>query len=285
MRVQKTKLEQTLEKVMSLLLRGTLSSVMNLDDTDNFGDHFLKDNPTKYDQANTSAHLLSTTTTLALPPPPPTQSSTDPELVATVAALERRNAELEHAFTIQHKTTKNLASRIFTLEHHDIQAKIDNYVCEKVKENVHIALPLKICSDAGNDKNILLSWIIEPRFEKYITTIKFIFLSKPPAHTSSWLHGSDPRKGHESAEDQAGTNPRKSHEPLAKRDTVSDLEDTENANLPKITTRADLNHLSKRVEDLQLGIESYQTKLNLEQPNWDASDFLFKEMIEDYTVA
>ncbi|GKA94511.1 hypothetical protein Tco_0816549 [Tanacetum coccineum] len=35
------------------------------------------------------------------------------------------------------------------------------------------------------------------------------------------------------------------------------------------------------VEDLHLGIESYQTKLNLELPNWDASDFLFKE---DYTI-
>ncbi|GJZ46342.1 hypothetical protein Tco_0593938 [Tanacetum coccineum] len=35
------------------------------------------------------------------------------------------------------------------------------------------------------------------------------------------------------------------------------------------------------VEDVQLGIESYQTKLNLTQPNWDASDFLFKE---DYTI-
>ncbi|GKD03182.1 hypothetical protein Tco_1178156, partial [Tanacetum coccineum] len=34
--------------------------------------------------------------------------------------------------------------------------------------------------------------------------------------------------------------------------------------------------IRKRVEDLQLGIESYQTKLNLEQPNWDASDFPFK---------
>ncbi|GKF04958.1 hypothetical protein Tco_0035626, partial [Tanacetum coccineum] len=38
--------------------------------------------------------------------------------------------------------------------------------------------------------------------------------------------------------------------------------------------------IRKRVEDLQLGIESYQTKLNLTQPDWDASDFLFKE---DYT--
>ncbi|GKE94322.1 hypothetical protein Tco_1579177 [Tanacetum coccineum] len=39
--------------------------------------------------------------------------------------------------------------------------------------------------------------------------------------------------------------------------------------------------IRKRVEDLQLEIESYQTKLNLTQPDWDASDFLFKE---DYTI-
>ncbi|GJS78072.1 hypothetical protein Tco_0727953 [Tanacetum coccineum] len=39
--------------------------------------------------------------------------------------------------------------------------------------------------------------------------------------------------------------------------------------------------IRKRVEDLQLGVESYQIKPNLEQPNWDASDFLFKE---DYTI-
>ncbi|GKC14347.1 hypothetical protein Tco_1011129 [Tanacetum coccineum] len=34
-------------------------------------------------------------------------------------------------------------------------------------------------------------------------------------------------------------------------------------------------------KDLQLGIKSYQTKINLTEPNWDASDFLFKE---DYTI-
>ncbi|GJS50340.1 hypothetical protein Tco_0600461 [Tanacetum coccineum] len=39
--------------------------------------------------------------------------------------------------------------------------------------------------------------------------------------------------------------------------------------------------IKQRVEDLQLGIESYQTKLNLTQPSWDATDFLFKE---DYTI-
>nr|GEV31414.1 copia protein [Tanacetum cinerariifolium] len=39
--------------------------------------------------------------------------------------------------------------------------------------------------------------------------------------------------------------------------------------------------IKKHVEDLQLRIKSYQTKLNLTQPDWDASDFLFKE---DYTI-
>ncbi|GJS57495.1 uncharacterized mitochondrial protein-like protein [Tanacetum coccineum] len=39
-----------------------------------------------------------------------------------------------------------------------------------------------------------------------------------------------------------------------------------------------LDHLPKQDK---LGIKSYQTKLNLEQPNWDASDFPFKE---NYTI-
>nr|GEU90506.1 retrovirus-related Pol polyprotein from transposon TNT 1-94 [Tanacetum cinerariifolium] len=39
--------------------------------------------------------------------------------------------------------------------------------------------------------------------------------------------------------------------------------------------------IRQRVGDLQLGIKSYQTKLNLTKPRWDASDFLFKE---DYTI-
>nr|GEW81560.1 hypothetical protein [Tanacetum cinerariifolium] len=39
--------------------------------------------------------------------------------------------------------------------------------------------------------------------------------------------------------------------------------------------------IKQRVGDLQLGIESYQTKLNFTEPRWDASDFLFKE---DYTI-
>nr|GEV37954.1 hypothetical protein [Tanacetum cinerariifolium] len=39
--------------------------------------------------------------------------------------------------------------------------------------------------------------------------------------------------------------------------------------------------IRQRTKDLQLGSKSYQTKLNLTQPRWDATDFLFKE---DYTI-
>nr|GFA01048.1 hypothetical protein [Tanacetum cinerariifolium] len=39
--------------------------------------------------------------------------------------------------------------------------------------------------------------------------------------------------------------------------------------------------IKKRVEDIQLGIESYQTQLNLTKPRWDATGFEYKH---DYTV-
>nr|GEW07941.1 hypothetical protein [Tanacetum cinerariifolium] len=39
--------------------------------------------------------------------------------------------------------------------------------------------------------------------------------------------------------------------------------------------------IRQRMGDLQLSIESYQTKLNLTEPRWITSDFLFKE---DYTI-
>ncbi|GJT17090.1 integrase, catalytic region, zinc finger, CCHC-type containing protein [Tanacetum coccineum] len=39
--------------------------------------------------------------------------------------------------------------------------------------------------------------------------------------------------------------------------------------------------IRNRVGDLQLRIKSYKTKLNLKRPNWDATDYFFKE---DYTI-
>ncbi|GKA97751.1 hypothetical protein Tco_0825645 [Tanacetum coccineum] len=43
----------------------------------------------------------------------------------------------------------------------------------------------------------------------------------------------------------------------------------------------DLNLLLLQVEDFQLGIESYQTQLNLTKPGWDVTGYEFKH---DYTI-
>ncbi|GKG33760.1 hypothetical protein Tco_0433919 [Tanacetum coccineum] len=40
--------------------------------------------------------------------------------------------------------------------------------------------------------------------------------------------------------------------------------------------------IKKRVKDLQLGIESSWTKLNLTEPNWDASNFLSKKITPSF---
>nr|GEV48771.1 hypothetical protein [Tanacetum cinerariifolium] len=50
-----------------------------------------------------------------------------------------------------------------------------------------------------------------------------------------------------------------------------------------VITERDFKHLviQQRVEDFQLGIESYQTQLNLTKPQWDATGFEYKH---DYTV-
>ncbi|GJW75001.1 hypothetical protein Tco_0134371 [Tanacetum coccineum] len=133
------------------------------------------------------------------------------------------------------------------------------------------------------------------------------------------MHRSDPESEHSE----------QSTDDISKQDegNVSDMEDTDNAHIPKVSTttrtgkkklcKADLegpafnlvkafhknsvflqyqmdechklltNKVDKkpvsenRVGDLQLGIESYQTKINLERPNWDAADYYFKE---DYTI-
>ncbi|GJU58751.1 hypothetical protein Tco_1236517 [Tanacetum coccineum] len=81
-----------------------------------------------------------TSTILALPPPLPTQSSSNSDLAARVADLEKRNVNLEHAFTTQNKTINNISFKIFKLEHRDLEYRIDNYVRDAVKDSVEVAL-------------------------------------------------------------------------------------------------------------------------------------------------
>ncbi|GJY38650.1 retrovirus-related pol polyprotein from transposon TNT 1-94 [Tanacetum coccineum] len=87
-----------------------------------------------------TATTSTTTTTLPLPPPPQQQSTTDSELVACVTTLEKKFSDLEQKNKNLDNTTRNLGSRVFTLELRDLPHKIDETIREAVKEVVHVAL-------------------------------------------------------------------------------------------------------------------------------------------------
>ncbi|GKC80316.1 hypothetical protein Tco_1131090 [Tanacetum coccineum] len=113
-----------------------------------------------------TATTTTTTTTFPLPPPPQQQSMTDSELVARVTEIKKKFSDFEQKSKTLDKTTKNLRSRVFTLELRDLPHKIDETVREAVKEAVQVALqaPLR---DRFRDlfeadmKEILHDWMFE----------------------------------------------------------------------------------------------------------------------------
>ncbi|GKE56689.1 hypothetical protein Tco_1495874 [Tanacetum coccineum] len=99
--------------------------------------------PPKPASSTTQAPIFTattTTTTTTLPPPPQQQSTTESELVERVTALENKFSDLEQNNKNFDNTTRNLGSRVYTLELRDLPHKIDEAVRENVKEAVQIAL-------------------------------------------------------------------------------------------------------------------------------------------------
>ncbi|GKA21696.1 hypothetical protein Tco_0701685, partial [Tanacetum coccineum] len=74
------------------------------------------------------------TTTTTLPPPPQQQSIPKLELVERVVALEKKFSDLEQTNKNLDNTTRNLGSRVYTLELRDLPHKIDEVVRENVKK-------------------------------------------------------------------------------------------------------------------------------------------------------
>ncbi|GJQ93332.1 hypothetical protein Tco_0004471 [Tanacetum coccineum] len=94
---------------------GTLSSMKNLDDAYTIGDQFINDKSTEDELGKLNM---------------------ESEMVSMVT----KNKNLDNM-------TRNLGSRVFTLELRDLPHKIDEVVHESVKEAVHVALraPLRDC--------------------------------------------------------------------------------------------------------------------------------------------
>ncbi|GKA55712.1 hypothetical protein Tco_0754784 [Tanacetum coccineum] len=99
--------------------------------------------PAKPTSSATQAPIFTATTTTTpttLPPPPQQQSTTKSELAERVAALEKKLLDLEQTNKNLDNTTRNLGSRVYTLELRDLPHNINEAVRENVKEAVQIAL-------------------------------------------------------------------------------------------------------------------------------------------------
>ncbi|GJT87265.1 retrovirus-related pol polyprotein from transposon TNT 1-94 [Tanacetum coccineum] len=86
----------------------------------------------------------TTITTTPLPPHPQQQSTTESELAERVTALEKKLSDLKQTNKNIDNTTRNLRSKVYTLEVRDLPYKINEVVHENVKEVVQIALQAPI---------------------------------------------------------------------------------------------------------------------------------------------
>ncbi|GJU36316.1 hypothetical protein Tco_1184670 [Tanacetum coccineum] len=99
--------------------------------------------PPKLASSTTQAPIFTSTTTTTpttLLPPPQQQSTHESELAECVTTLEKKLSDLEQNNKNLDNTTRNLGSRVYTLELRDLPYKIDEAVRENVKDAVQIAL-------------------------------------------------------------------------------------------------------------------------------------------------
>ncbi|GJU95738.1 hypothetical protein Tco_1320494 [Tanacetum coccineum] len=198
-----------------------------------------------------TATTTTTTTTFPFPPPPQQQSTTDSKLAARVTELEKKFSDFEQKSNTLDKTTKNLGSRVFTLELRDMPHKIDETVREAVKEAVQVAykLPLEIASDTSLTKSCKRCHDDRdpphPRLDSNLSKKKrhesdASGSSQPPAPQSLVWKTSDTREApSSSSKQQSGPYSEQQVEDVPMPDTthLSDSEDTDSAHLPKIKSR------------------------------------------------
>ncbi|GJS32989.1 hypothetical protein Tco_0531371 [Tanacetum coccineum] len=138
---------------------GTRSSMKNLEDAYAIGDQFINDKST--DKLNVEAEVVSmvtvpiyqvsssvpplSTLVIDLSPPIPASSTTQEPIFTAKTSTTTTTRPLpplpQQQSTIDSElATRNLGSRVFTLELRDLPHNIDEAVCENVKEVVQIAL-------------------------------------------------------------------------------------------------------------------------------------------------
>ncbi|GJT00943.1 hypothetical protein Tco_0822112 [Tanacetum coccineum] len=216
------------------------------------------------------------TTTTTLPPPLQQQSTTDSKLAACVTTLEKKFSNFEQKSNTLDNTTRNLGSRVFTLELRDLPYKINQIVNEVVKEAVHSGTYKSLPGHVALYEALVVSMERANKDELFAEKDKSYKrrhddqdLPPPPPdldpsknrrHASDALGSTQPLAPQSSAWKTSDTReapfnssrqksaPHSDQQvkdvPIPDNVNVSDSKDTDTAHLPKIKTRPDwLKHV------------------------------------------
>ncbi|GJR61990.1 hypothetical protein Tco_1504152 [Tanacetum coccineum] len=226
---------------------GTLSSMKNLEDAYTIGDQFFNDKSTKDEpgKLNVEPEVVSMATV------PIYQAS------SSVLPLPTPVIDLSSPFKHSIKknldnTTKNLGSRVSTLELRDLPHKIDGTICETVKEVVQVALQAPLRDrfrDLSDEdmKEMLHQRMFEsgpppPLLDSDLSKKKrhdsgASGSSQPPTPQSFAWKTTDARKApSSSSKKHSSPHVEQPVEDIPIPDTanISDLEDTDSTHLPNI---------------------------------------------------
>ncbi|GJT06085.1 retrovirus-related pol polyprotein from transposon TNT 1-94 [Tanacetum coccineum] len=207
--------------------------------------------PPKPASSTTQAPIFTATTTTTpktLTPPPQQQSTTESELAECVTALEKKLSDLEQNNKNLDNMTRNMGSRVYTLELRDLPHMIDEAIHENVKEAIQIALqaPLRECFRDLSKED--MKEMLHQRMDEFLVEMDKLRKRRcddqdppplPPDLDLTWKK-SDTRDAPSSSFKQQSVphvkQPVKDI-PIADSANISDLEDTNSAYLPKIKQR------------------------------------------------
>ncbi|GKA86099.1 hypothetical protein Tco_0807810 [Tanacetum coccineum] len=196
--------------------------------------------PPKPASSTTQAPIFTattTTTTTTLPPPPQQQSIIESELAKRVTALENKFSNLEKKNKNLNNMTRNLRSRVFTLKLRDLPHKIDETVCDIVKEAVQSGSYKSLPEHVALYEALEASMKRAQRDEFFAEKDKLIIAS---SSSVICLKTTDIREApSSSSKQQYSPHVEQPVEDIPMPDTANiyDSEDTDSAHLPKIKQR------------------------------------------------
>ncbi|GJR57966.1 hypothetical protein Tco_1500128 [Tanacetum coccineum] len=229
--------------------------------------------PPKLASSTTQTPIFTTTTTTTttpLPPPLQQQSITEYELVECVAALEKKLSDLEHTNKNLDNTTRNLGSRVYTLELKDLHHKINEAVRENVKEAVQIILQAPLRDRFKDLSEEDIKEMLQQRMDEFLAEkdksrkrrcddqvppppppdsdqskrrrheVGASGSSQPQVpHSSAWKKSDTQDAPLSSSKQQFGPHAEQpvNDIPILDSNNISDLEDTDSADLPKTKQR------------------------------------------------